>query len=186
MASSSTQATIRIPTRVLDAPPSSGDFVWPQGAWRGALEDVTEKDLPKSATGEPFKGFDTTDGTILNLKIGSNVYLDDEDQSGVAGNRKQFVEIVLSDGDRTIYDVDASEKGASYWKLQQSQRLALDIARALGQAEEDGEYTVMAEGFLEALGSGQFNGVEVGYTIAHSKPNAQGKVYQNVTGFFAS
>lgn len=179
-----TNATIRIPTRVLDAPPAS-DFQWLAGAWRGVIEDATSKDLPKSATGEPFKGYETTDGSIINLKLTSNVYLEDESQASIAGNRKQFVEIVLSDGDRTIYDVD-QEQGRDYWKLQQSQRLALSIARALGQVEEDGEYTIMAGGFLEALANGDFNGSEVGYTITHSKPNKDGKVFANLSGFFAA
>ena len=67
--------------------------------------------------------------------------------------------------------------------------MAASLARAFGQTEEDGEYTVMAEGFLEALKDGQFNGVEIGYTIAHSykdKGRSTEKVYANVSGFFAS
>ena len=179
-------ATIAIPTRKLNAPASGGDFVWPAGAWRGAIEDVAARALPSSAAGEPFKGYETTDGEEINLRIGSNVYLDDEEQANVAGNRKQFVTLVLRDGERTIYDVDSEVQNAPYWKLQQSQRYALAIARALGAAAEDGEMTVMEEGFIDALAAGQYNGVEIGYVVTHSKPNAAGKVFANVVDFIAS
>lgn len=171
---------IAIPTRVLNAPAGGGKFLWPAGAWRGAIEDVTERDLPRSGSGEPFKGYETTDGTELNVKIASNVYLDDPEQADCAGARKQFVALVMRDGDHTIYDVDTTVQNAPYWKLQQSQRYAIALARALGATEEDGDFTVMSEGFLEALAAGQYNGVEVGYIVAHSKG------FANVVDFIAS
>lgn len=175
-----TTPRIAIPTRVLNAPAGGGKFLWPAGAWRAAIEDVTERPLPRANDGSPFKGYETTDGSELNIKLASNVYLDDPEQADCAGARKQFVALVMSDGERTIYDVDATVQNAPYWKLQQSQRFALSIARALGATEEDGDLTVMQEGFLEALAAGQFNGVEICYTVAHRGGHA------NVVDFFAS
>lgn len=171
---------IAIPTRVLNAPAGGGKFLWPAGAWRGAIEDVTEKTRRTNSAGELLKGFETSEGYQLNVKITNNVYLDDEEQADCAGNRKQFVELVMSDGDHTIYDVDATVQNAPYWKLQQSQRYAIALARALGATEEDGDLTVMADGFLEALAAGQYNGSEVGYIVAHSKG------FANVVDFIAS
>ena len=180
MASSTQTPTIRIPTRVLDSP-SGGDFQWKSGTHRGTLESVERRDLPRSSAGEPFKGYETTDGSELNVRIGSIVYLEDESDAAYAGNRKQFVALVESDGNRTIYDVDNAQS-APYWKLQQSQKNLVLIARALGQVEVDGDDTVIAEGFLDALASGEFNGTEIGFEVKQSK---DGK-YSNVVNFFSA
>lgn len=174
----STQQAIRIPTRVVHGGGAS-EFAWKAGAYRAAIEDVTRRDLPRSAAGEPFKGYETTDGYELNLKLGSISYLEDESFS--VGNRKQFVAIVAQDGDRTIFDVDGAVQNAPYWKLQQSQRLLAALMDALGQTEVDGEDTVIADGALEALEAGQFNGSEIGFTISVNKGG-----YANVVDFFTA
>lgn len=176
---SSTQAAIRIPTRAVHGGGAS-EFSWMAGAHRATIEDVTRRDLPRSSTGEPFKGYETTDGYELNIKLGSNVYLEDEAQASYAGNRKQFVTIVVQDGDRTIFDVDGTIKNAPFWKLQQSQRLLAALMDALGQTEIDGEDTVIADGALEALEAGQFNGSEIGYNVS-----VKGQ-YANVVDFFTA
>jgi len=144
------------------------DRPFPPGPWQGVIEEVRTKPLP-SNNGQPFAGYETTDGEILTLILGQNRPLDGQED---VGNRKFFVDIVLRDGNRQMGEVDITEREVPYWQLQRSARIVANLARALGQVEEvqmpDGSTAVaVMEGFVDALAAGQFDGTQIGFEIVH-------------------
>lgn len=165
-------ASFSIPVRAVESMSSSGGSApktWPAGPWKGTIETVESRTLPATKDGRPFAGYVNTgdDGKRLSIMIGDNEPLDGQD---AVGAQKRFVDLVLEDGEYNFDNVDPMARGHDAWQLQRSQLLATNLALALGQVEEDGEGNVsIADGFLEALEAGAFNGLQVGFEIYHRK-----------------
>lgn len=175
--------TISVPQSTLDRPQTSGNTPQPQGLWQGVIEEVSMKSLPPFA-GEPKSGFESSDGEILAIRIGNNQPMEGQESWGA---RKRFIDIVVRDGDTTIYEAPANEKGLPNWRLAQSAETLVKIAEALGAAERvDGNVTV-SDAVLEALQNGDFNGTTIGYKVAHrpyTTAGGENRVEDRVVAFF--
>jgi hypothetical protein len=166
-------------TTVNDLTASSGDKPFPEGEWKAVIRETRTKDLPSRSDGTPFTGYATTDGGILTLLLADNEPLSGQD---AVGGRVFFLDLATDDGSRNILNVTQDEKTES-WQLQKSQRMLFNLAVALGQVTEVADEYALNEGFLEALAQGQFNGIELGYSVKHRK--VKDRVYPEISTFFA-
>lgn len=153
---------------------AQSEFKFATGLYSGTLETFDYKDLPRAANGSPFAGYATTVGNRLTIRLGDIEPLEETSSSKDAiGNRKYFVDIVLSDGDLTIDTVDVNERDAAHWQLQGSAKIVATLAQALGETEEVGEDVAITDGFLGALQNGAYAGTRIGFKLVQ---NARGYV----------
>lgn len=177
--------TLTIPSDRLDQKRSEqSEFTWPQGAYRGTIERVRSDELPPWAGDNPRNGWADTDGERLSLQIGSVSAIDEIPVE--IGNRKFFADmggdLTVRDGPLTVEDVDVTQRDVPHWKLLNSAEFLGRLANALGAAQANGE-NVEAEGFVEDLRSGAYDGREIGFEIFHRTDN-DGNVYEEVDDFF--
>lgn len=166
-------AAITIPTRSVNAQINGAtEFKFASGLYAGTLENFEQKPLPSRADGTPFVGHATTDGTRLSVRLGDIVPLEDTASQDI-GNRKFFLDLVLSDGDQDVTSVDTTARDVAFWQLQKSATLIATLAGALGEAIVDNDETVVVDGFLDALIDGGYAGTRVGFKLVQ---NAKGYV----------
>lgn len=173
MTSSTTTGIIR-PVKQVEslAPKGGGNQPFPTGAAQGTIEETKVRGLPFLAgrTTEELnrQGYTSEDVEVLSLQVGSNEGLEGQE----IGNRKFFTpDIVIRDGEYSI--TDAFDPKVA-WQLDRSATALVNMAVALGQAEEvvmeDGESGyALANGFIEALLAGEFNGQRIGFVVSHRK-----------------
>jgi hypothetical protein len=153
-------------------PKGGGNTPFPTGAAQGTIEDTKIRNLGELYLGNKTdeelakQGYTSADVEVLSLTVGSITGLEGQQ----VGNRKFFTpDIVIRDGEFSIMDTSIPEKA---WQITRSQDALVNMAVALGQAEEvtmeDGEsgYAI-ANGFVEALVAGEFNGQEIGFVVTH-------------------
>lgn len=159
--------TLVIPSRDAEKLSSGGqNKLFPEGAWKGTVENSELRDLPTGKDGALFKGYVGPTGERLSLTIGNNTPLDGQDE---VGGQKQFVDIVLQDGEYSLETTPYDAIPDEAWQLQKSARLVANLAAAFGQVTMvDGtEDLAVNDGFLETLRAGGFTGSEIGYVINH-------------------
>lgn len=122
-----------------------GSDWYPLGDWSFKILEIYENDLGMQPDGSPFRGFQTTDGEQISLRIGEFQPLGG--QESPPGNNMQFIKICLRDGAKDITTVDPADR--EYRELAKGLRKAVAIARVLGE-EPSME-------FVEALRKGDFN-----------------------------
>lgn len=149
-----------------------GGQPFPEGAAQGTIEESKVRGLPFLAgrTHEELtkQGYTSEDVEVFSFQIGSIEGLEGQE----VGNRKFFTpDIVIRDGEYSVTDTNVPE---SAWQITRSQDALVNMAVALGQAEEveteDGQpgYAI-ANGFVEALIGGEFNGQGIGFVVKHRK-----------------
>lgn len=169
---------------------SAGQSEFPAGPWQGRIDVVRSRSIPVGSDGTPFAGFATDDGEVLGIQLGSNQPLEGQDP---VGDRKIFVDICTRDGEYDLTNVSLKDRGVAHWKLQQSARLVVNLAIALGQAElqdanGDGTFWTAPSNFVDALRRGEFDGLEIGFKVQHRRGKGanKGKIYAGVESFFAA
>lgn len=172
---STTQTGFVVPVKQVEslAPKGGGNTPFPTGAAQGTIEETKVRGLPYLAGKDVEKqGYTSEDVEVVSLQIGSINGLEGQQ----IGNRKFFTpDIVIRDGDLSITDAEIPE---SAWQIAKSRAALANMAAALGQADEvtmeDGEsgYAI-ANGFIEALLAGEFNGQQIGFVVTHRSYKAK-------------
>lgn len=169
-------AAFSVPSRaVAQTFSGASEFKFATGLYVGTLENFETKDLPSRADGTPFAGYATTDGARVSVRLGDIEPLDgDASPKDEIGNRKHFVDLVLSDGSEDVTTVDVSAKDAPNWQLQKSAMLVVTLAQALGETQDDGAgNTTVSDGFIDALYGNAYAGTRVAFKLVR---NAKGYV----------
>ena len=179
---------IVVPVAEAEAPMGSGlskDF--PMGPWQGRIDTVRVRDIPTDGKGLPYAGYATDEGEVLGIQLGSNQPLEGQE---AVGERKIFVDIVTRDGANDLSNVNVTTRGAAHWRLQQSAKLVMNLAIALGVAELKGtngsQVWSVPSSFVDSLRAGEFDGMQIGFSVTHrhGKGANKGKVYPTVESFF--
>jgi len=157
------------------------DTPFPEGAWIGTIDTVRSREIPTDKDGNPFKGYTSSDGELLSLQLGSNSSQAGQDD---VGNRKFFTDLCIQDGDMDLTTTTTEEA----WQLLNGRRNMTRLAIALGAAEMIGEngktsWAYPSE-FVDSLRAGDYDGMRVGFTVRHTTSKTNGKVYENLSGFF--
>jgi hypothetical protein len=168
---SSTSAGFIVPVKQAEslAPKGGANQPFPTGAAQGTIEETKVRGLPYLAGKDVTKqGYTSEDVEVVSLQIGSIAGLEGQQ----VGNRKFFTpDIVVRDGE---FSITGEFDGEVAWQMEKSRVALANLAVALGQAEEvvteDGEsgYAI-ANGFVEALLAGEFNGQQLGFVVTHRK-----------------
>lgn len=191
MGRTSTDQLIMVPAKDAEAGlASSGQSVFPEGNYSGRIDVVRSRTIPVGNDGEPFAGFSTDDGEVLGIQIGSCKALEGQEE---VGERKIFVDIVTRDGENDLTNVNLKDRGVAHWKLQQSARLSINLAIALGVAElqdanGDGTFWTAPTSFIDSLRAGEYDGMNIGFRVTHRRGKGanKGKLYAQVESFFAA
>lgn len=164
--------TLRVPKRSAEKP--NAKRLFPAGEWLLEIDEVrsrapqpwmydakpTEKNpnpLPRVVRG----------GEILGIQLGSAVALAEGQED--PGNQKIFLDLIVSDGDTSIDNVDLDAKDAGVgWGILKDTRMYANLALALGQTFEDEGFVITSDDFLERLRNGEFNGHKVIATVTHT------------------
>lgn len=165
-------------------PRSLSNTPFPTGPWVGTIDYARSKDLPSNEKGEPFKGYTSTEGEIIAIRMGSNEPLDGQES---VKNRKFFVDLCIADGEYDMTNIDLADREHKAWQLQNGVRNLMRLAIALGSAQLEGDNGssrwVISEGFVDSLRAGEFDGTRVGFEVRHSKAKND-RIYENLGGFF--
>jgi hypothetical protein len=176
-------ATLNIPRSAYDAAQAgAAPFDWAEGLYSGTIEQASVKALPSAANGDPFAGYETTDGERLTLKIGDIEPIDSALTKEQIGNRKYFDDIVLVDGSTTVFEVDVTARDAKNWQLQQSAIRIVSLAQALGEVTEDDGNMAVNDGFIDGLRADAYVGTRVGFKLTTRTKN--GKTYATLKSYF--
>lgn len=136
----------------------------PTGAYQGTIEEQRIRNLPDSFFGgDPTgRGYTSEDVEVVSLQIGGLKPMEGQE---ISENKKFFTpDIILRDG---ALEIDAGPAPDSAWQLQHSQAAAVNLAVALGFADEVGTDYVVQEAFWDALKSDGLKGMEVGFVVYH-------------------
>ena len=129
-----------------------GSDWYPIGEYEGEIEEVYSNDLAEDDDGNPYQGFQTSDGEQLSLQFGGFTPLAGAEEA--PGNDKVFVKVCLKDGSMDVHTVDAKDK--DYQQLAKGKRRLAALAQALGYEGSD------AVEFVDDLRNGAFNGKRFG------------------------
>ena len=122
-----------------------GDWL-PKGNYQFTIADIYEQALKGDDNGDPYKGFATTEGEQISIRVNELVALNGEDPAP-SETSSTFIKLTLSDGDQTFVTVDPSSE--THDKLAKSKRRLVALAHALGETP--------SEGFVQSLRDGDFN-----------------------------
>lgn len=159
----------------------ASDFEFGEGAYEGTFETFEIKDLPAARDGSPFAGYATTDGTRLSVRLGNLVPLEGQENPG---NRKLFLDIVLSDGEHNLSNVDVAARDVPHWQLQKSARTLANLAMALGATHDVGDGNLaIDEAFLDSFVEGAYTGQKIGFVLYNRTAKSNGKKYPEFERF---
>ena len=143
------------------------DFLFPAGPWMGTIDIVRSRSIPMFE-GKPFAGYDSEEGELLSLQIGTNQALDGQVDIGAT---KFFVDIAVECGNDTLANIDTQIHSHPNWQLQQSVVTITQLAIALDAAEKVGENGSesweVSEDFVDNLRAGVYDNVQVGFSVMH-------------------
>lgn len=131
---------------------------WPAGNYVGEIEESGIKPLPEWA-GEGEQAF---------FKLGNNVASDDTDVGDFnIGNRKQFINICISQNGQGL-DTDEMEiREAGNWDLVRGLDTLMRVAFALGETSEtdDGNVAIDTDAVVAAIAANGYVGRKLGYNL---------------------
>lgn len=147
---------------------------FPAGPWTGTIDIVRSRAIPTNDNGQPYSGWQNTDGEVLGIQIGGNTGMDS--QEGV-GDRKFFVDLTVSDGQLDLTNVELNAFPYASWQLQKSAKRIVNLALALNVAtlvEDNGASAwTVPDTFVDSLRNGEFNGMALGYDVIHRKTKSE-------------
>lgn len=106
------------------------------------------------------------EATIVTVQVSQVEPIEGEN----AGNLKHFIDFVVEDGDKTIYEVDPSNPNGEGWLIRRDVDRLWQMAGALGQLVEVDGYGEINPDLLDLLVDGDLDGAEFGVEIVYGKP----------------
>ncbi len=147
---------------------SGASNLFPSGPWQGRIDLVRTRGIPTDKSGNTFAGYESDDGEVLSLQIGTTSPLDGQNS---VGDQKFFVDIAVRDGSIDLTNIDVGMYNSPNWQLQMGARRIVNLAISLGAATLSGTNGDAAwsveEDFVSELAGGAFDGREIGFTVKH-------------------
>lgn len=163
---------LRRRTDQLDQPLiSGGDQPFPKGTWQFEVEETRTRPTPDffaKSRGDSEPRCASEDSEILQIQLGNAAAID---AHGEAGNRKHFIEFVIRDGSKSIFDVDPDKPNGEGWMIRRDSNRLFQLAGAMGQLiETDDGYAEVNPEFIDLLKNGELKGASIGVEITHGRP----------------
>ena len=171
-------ARFKIPQQQAETPVQSGDTPFPEGVFRGVIDEIRVQAVHRGAGEGPEFILTDRDGNVLadnavvaSIQIGSN---EPELEGGPeVGERKFFDDLLVLDMDKYSWDQPVEDEPS--WRLDQTRRRLTNLALALDLVESDEEGVGPIDNFDDLLRNGELEGMEVVFEVAHRKVKRDGE-----------